>query len=186
VTRFRTDKEHPHGYLPDYLRVAEILGPAATVCEIGVLGGASLSMWQELFPASPAIIGIDRDPAAVWPTGTIRIVAQQDDPALGDQVRQHAPDGCDLIVDDASHVGHLSMATFAWLWPLVRPGGFYIVEDCADRRMFPDWPGWYDVDRRYYGDELSDVIPGLLKALDNGAARVTYTREGLVIIRRLP
>lgn len=183
--RFATDKEHPHGYLPDYLRLAAELGPAAVVCEIGVLGGASLAMWQELFPDG-TVIGVDRDPAAAWPPGTARIVASQEDPELGGMVRQHAPDGCDLIVDDASHIGHLTLAAFAWLWPLVRPGGFYVVEDCADRRMFPDWPGWSDVDSRYTGDELADVIPVLIRALDNGASQVTYTREGLVIIRRMP
>lgn len=185
MTRFSTDKEHPHGYLPDYLRITAEIGPAAVICEVGVLGGASLAMWRELCPDA-VIIGVDRDAGATWPDGTLRVIASQDDPELTERVSALAPGGCDLIVDDASHIGHLTLATFAWLWPLVRPGGYYVVEDWADRRMFPDWPGWSDVDPRYAGDELADVIPVLLKVLDNGASRVTYTREGLVIIQRGP
>jgi len=72
-------------------------------------------------------------PASRWPDGTHRIVANQDHPQLGRLVAAEAPQGCDLIVDDASHIGHLTAATFALLWPLIRPGGFYVVEDWADR-----------------------------------------------------
>lgn len=174
---FDTDKVYPHGYLPDYERLAADLGPAAVVCELGVLTGGSLRMWQHYFPDSAAIIGVDRDPNATWPEGTVRIVAEQDDPELGAKVREHAPDGCDLIVDDASHRGRLTDASFQQLWPLVKPGAFYVVEDCADDRMFPDWP-------RPESDALWDWIHNLIDALDDGAQTVTYTREGLVIIRR--
>ena len=186
MTDFDTDKVHPHGYLPDYERLAGILGPAAVACEAGVLHGGSLRMWQHFFPDSPAIIGVDRDEAATWPEGTVRIVAEQDDPDLGAKVREHAPDGCDLIVDDASHIGHLTAATFAQLWPLVRPGGFYVVEDWADPWVSPHLPRWPDVDPSLAGDELVDYVPSLIAALRDGADQVTYTFEGLVIIRRRP
>ena len=102
MTGFTTDKVTPHGYLPDYLRLAADLGTAAVVCEVGVKGGDSLVMWQHLFPDSPAVIGVDNDPNATWPEGTHRIVAGQDDPGLAEKVREFAPDGYDLIVDDAS------------------------------------------------------------------------------------
>ena len=112
MPRFKTDKDEPHGYIPDYLRLAAEVGPGATVCEVGVLYGDSLVMWQELIPGGQ-IIGIDHDPGSVWPDGTHKIVAQQDDPQLNLKVAGVAPAGCDLIVDDASHIGHLSAATFA-------------------------------------------------------------------------
>jgi cephalosporin hydroxylase len=159
------------------------IGPQAVICEVGVLRGDSLSMWKELVPFG-VIIGIDNDAGAVWPAGTHRIVAEQDDPELGAKVAALAPAGCHLIVDDASHIGHLSAATFAALWPLVRPGGYYVVEDWADRWVFPERIGWADVDPKYIGDELTEYVPELIKALNDGARTVTYTHEGLAIIQR--
>lgn len=184
MTGFTTDKVSPHGYLPDYLRLAADLGTRAVVCEVGVKTGESLVLWQHLFPHSPAIIGVDHDPGSVWPEGTHRIVASQDAPDLGDLVRQSAPGGCDLIVDDASHLGHLSAATFASLWPLVHPGGYYVVEDWADPWVDPSLPRWPQINPEFAGDELVDYVPGLIEALKDGAQTVTYTRQGLAIIRR--
>jgi Methyltransferase domain len=185
VTGFTTDKVDPHGYLPDYLSIAAALPASPVVCEVGVLKGDSLVMWQHLAPGA-RVIGVDRDGDAHWPEGTLRIVAQQDDPQLRDLVAVHAPDGCDLIVDDASHIGHLTAATFASLWPLVKPGGVYVVEDWADPWMFPHLLRWPDVDPSLQGDELIDYVPSLITALNDGAQTVLYTREGLAIIRRRP
>jgi hypothetical protein len=189
VTGFRTDKVHTHGYLPDYLRLAAEIGTTcpsgAVVCEVGVEHGASLEMWQHLFPSS-TVIGVDRAPEAPHIDGTIKVTAQQDDPGLADTIRGHAPGGCDLIVDDASHIGHLSAATFGLLWPLVKPGRYYVLEDWADPWVFPSWARWPDVDPSLAGDELVDYAPQLITALQKDAQTVTYTREGLVIIQKLP
>jgi hypothetical protein len=111
--RFATDKIQ-HGYMPTYLRIAADLGPAARVCEVGVWGGGSLHMWQALFPDG-LVAGVDANPDCRWPDGTHRIVAAQDDPALPVLLAQHAP-AWDLIVEDASHDGALSAATFRLLW----------------------------------------------------------------------
>ena len=178
MTGFATDKVTPHGYLQDYLRIAAELGTHAVVCEVGVLYGDSLVMWQHCFPHG-TVIGVDRDENARWPEGTVRIIAGQEDPGLGGKVREHAPGGCDLIVDDASHRGRQTAATFASLWPLVKPGGYYVVEDWADPWVFPQWP-------RPEADELLGYVPSLIEALRDGAESVTYTRLGLVIILKAP
>jgi hypothetical protein len=182
---FNTDKIAPHGYFPDYMKIAAAIGPSATVCEVGVFNGGSLAMWQHLFPFG-LVIGVDHQPVSTWPEGTVRIDAEQDDPELQDKVRQHAPGGCNLIVDDASHIGHLTAATFTSLWPLVLPGGYYVIEDWADSWVFPSWPRWQDVRPELAGDELIDYVPSLIETLKDGAGEVTYTRLGLVIIRRAP
>jgi hypothetical protein len=189
VTGFTTDKVHLHGYLPDYLKLAADIGvmcpSGAVVCEVGVEHGASLKMWQHLFPGS-TVIGIDRSPEAPHVEGTIKVTAQQDDPGLTAMIAEHAPDGCHLIVDDASHIGHLSAATFDLLWPLVKPGCWYVLEDWADPWVFPGWARWPDIDPSLAGDELVDYVPQMITALKQGAATVTYTRLGLVIIQKLP
>jgi hypothetical protein len=183
MTGFTTDKVAPHGYLPDYLRLAADLGTHAVVCEVGVKAGDSLVLWQHLFPHG-TWIGVDNDPNATWPDGTARIVAEQDDPHLRATVAAHAPGGCDLIVDDASHLGPLTAVTYASLWPLVKPGGYYVVEDWADPWVDPSLPRWSQIDPRWAGHELVDYVPSLITALKDGGQAVTYTWQGLAIIQR--
>jgi hypothetical protein len=43
-------------------------------------------------------------------------------------VRSEAPQ-IDLIIDDASHIGRDQLAMFREMWPHVRPGGVYWIED---------------------------------------------------------
>jgi hypothetical protein len=187
MTGFITDKVEPHGYLTDYLRLAAQLPRDACVCEIGVEHGSSLVLWQHLFPASPAIVGVDRrdeDEMMVWPEGTRKVVSEQDNPTLPALVKGFSPGGFHLIVDDASHIGSLTLTTFGMLWPLVKPGGFYVVEDWADPWVFPDWIRWPALRPELAGDELVDKVPELITALKDGAETVTYTRLGLVIIQK--
>jgi predicted O-methyltransferase YrrM len=47
-------------------------------------------------------------------------------------IDRHFKDGVDLVVDDASHWYEETKATFEIVFPHVRPGGVYVVED-------PDW-----------------------------------------------
>lgn len=123
---YQTDKE-TLGYVPDYRRIAGILGPAARVCEIGVHGGLSLDMWRDLFPQG-LVAGVDFQPGSRWPPGTVQIIAEQTDPELPGMLDEHSP-AWDLIVDDGSHNGARTAATFGMLWPRVAPGGFYVIED---------------------------------------------------------
>lgn len=126
MTTYETDKQVV-GYIPEYQRIARILGPAARVCELGVLRGLGLLMLQDMYPEG-LVAGIDFSPYSHWPEGTRRIVASQDDPRLPGLLGEHSPQW-DLIIDDASHKGHLTRETFRLLWPMVAPGGFYVIED---------------------------------------------------------
>ena len=38
----------------------------------------------------------------------------------------------DLIVEDATHELENTLLTMFWLWPFVRPGGLYVVEEFAN------------------------------------------------------
>jgi hypothetical protein len=123
---YETDKE-VLGFVPEYQRIAGILGPAARVCEIGVLNGLGLAMLQDMYPDG-IVAGVDFNPASHWPEGTVRIVTNQADPDLPAMLAKHSGEW-DLVIDDASHRGSLTKILFKTLWPLVAPGGFYVVED---------------------------------------------------------
>lgn len=171
---YDTDKV-AQGYMPAYNGIADMLGSAAKVCEIGVFQGGSLATWRDLFPQG-LIAGVDFSPTAVWPEGTIKIVSAQDDPGLPYALRGHA-EQWDLIVDDASHDGTLTGATLELLWPLVSPGGFYVIEDWFVG--FPEYAG------ACKSPEMLELAQDLLDRLRPGTdtESVSY-RYGMAIIRK--
>lgn len=169
--KFATDKL-THGYLPTYLRIAARLGPAARVCEIGVQAGHGLDLFQALFPDGLAA-GVDCDAACQWPPGTVPVICAQDDPALPGRLAQHSP-AWDLIVDDASHDGKLTAATFRLLWPLVAPGGFYVIED-----WMVGLGGWG------FDQSMLTCVQGLLTLLTrDGDVEDITCRYGLAVLRK--
>ena len=171
-----TDKEAT-GYLPSYLEIAARLGPAARVCEIGVMNGGSLLMWQDIFPRG-LIAGIDFNPTSHWPPGTIAIVAEQADPGLPAMLAAHAP-AWDLIVDDGSHNGGKTAATFDLLWPLISPGGYYVIEDWF--LGLPLWltTGCWNTGPRAGSPEINACYdPGMLRVVQDLLTRLDEPFRG--------
>lgn len=121
-----TDKI-PLGFMDVYTPIARELGPAANVCELGVAYGGSLELWQHIFTEG-TIAGVDNYPDAIWAEGTIKIVCDQADPGLPGILSKHKAKW-DLIIDDASHQADLTTASLNNLWSLVRPGGYYCIEN---------------------------------------------------------
>jgi len=139
----------PHYYLSVYERYfAEWADKAINLLELGVHRGGSLEMWAEYFPKGN-IVGLDlKDIIEVDLSGNPVIVdgktvikqfssdrivsrkgSQVDRSFLNDLSAECAPGGWDIIMDDCSHVGELSLASFLALFPLLKIGGLYIVED---------------------------------------------------------
>jgi hypothetical protein len=130
--RHGTDKSRIcHNYLPVY---EQFFGPLRdepiTLLELGVQNGYSLRTWREYF-TSATIVGVD-----IWPPipdlglpNTVCYKSDQTDLGLPKLLARHAP--FDIIIDDASHLSINTIASFELLWPLVKPGGIYIIEDLA-------------------------------------------------------
>jgi len=174
--RFHTDKVS-QGYLPVYLRLAALTGMSGRVCEIGVWQGESLRMWQALFPGG-IVAGVDSDPEARWPQESVKIVASQDDENLPERLAGISPEGWDLIVDDASHDGILTSLTWELLWPLVVPGGYYVVEDW--------FVGLSSQTHRGYGDSMRWTAQSFLDLLDSRDSELESAeyRYGMIILRK--
>lgn len=100
--------------------------------ELGVDRGGSLRFWKDYMPEA-IITGVDSD--------ITRVINRDDSIHLyqGDQTdvaflsqcaAMTAPDGWDIIIDDASHIG---LATKISFWHLfenhLKPGGYYFIED---------------------------------------------------------
>jgi hypothetical protein len=58
-------------------------------------------------------------------------IGDQTDPTLLAKIADTAKKigGYDVIIDDGGHHAHQMIASFQALWPAIKPGGIYVVED---------------------------------------------------------
>jgi len=129
---------------PDFIRnYIECLNGQAidNMVEVGVKhGGSAIFFWHflqlkklcciELNPAAPSLTSYINDNNLSTSIHTHFGVNQAERKALRDIVTSDFSGNLiDLVVDDASHIYSPSLATFETLFPLIRPGGLYILED---------------------------------------------------------
>ncbi len=96
--------------------------------EIGVADGNSLLAWREVFPQA-LIVGMDLNPPCFSMTVS-RVEFHLADQRLCEDCDRVAKDRqFDLIVDDASHQPADILVCLLWMWPHLRPGGIYVIED---------------------------------------------------------
>jgi hypothetical protein len=131
-----TDKAWHHNYTPRYeAALQDLRDHQITLLELGIggddnptAGGQSLRMWAEYF-TNGHIIGLDLYPKVLdMPTNVSIYAGSQNDPAVLSGIHDNHGD-FDIVIDDASHVSSLTIASFELLWPRLKPGGFYVVED---------------------------------------------------------
>jgi hypothetical protein len=130
-----TDKYGLHHYTPVYEALARPLRrkPVALL-ELGVggyaerPGGESLLMWAAYFRKG-RIYGIDVEDKTALSRGRIKVFqcSQSDRPRLEALAREIGP--FDFVIDDGSHVNADQIESFRILWPFVKDGGWYVVED---------------------------------------------------------
>jgi len=117
----------------DYLRHYEMLFAQfrrrpINLIEIGVQRGASLRVWKWYFSAAQ-IVGIDIDPACAALAGeriAIETGDQTDGPFLDAVCDKYPPS---IVIDDGSHLAEHIIVTFERIFPLLAPGGLYVIED---------------------------------------------------------
>lgn len=107
------------------------------ILEVGMFEGGSLVLFDKLYNPKK-LVGIDIRSDPIEPLERYRENREhittfhglsQNDPELPDTLGSEFPEGVDLIVDDASHHYELSQATFHLCFPLLNPGGLYVIED---------------------------------------------------------
>jgi predicted O-methyltransferase YrrM len=126
-----TDKSSAHH---DYLRHYESYlrlqtNPIQTLLEIGVYDGASLRTWHEFLPDT-RIVGIDIDPrckAFEDKNVTVELCDQSDVTQLTRIGVNYGP--FDVVIDDGSHIWSHQILSFETIFPFVRSGGLFIIED---------------------------------------------------------
>jgi SAM-dependent methyltransferase len=135
--------------------------------ELGVHKGGSLLMWKDYFTRGE-IAGLDVKPVEVEDkSGRIRVYAgDQRDTQLLDRIgRQCAPDGFDIVIDDASHIAAFTKVSFWHLFEHhLKPGGVFVIEDWR----VGYWDAWPDGASFEPGSEAKSGWLGRLRRRPNG------------------
>jgi demethylmacrocin O-methyltransferase len=123
-----------HGYTAAYHAFLDPLREREVrLLEIGIGTGASLRMWEEYLP-NARLYAIDEDPAAIAHASerTRVFIGDQTDPAFLAQVAGVTGE-LDVVIDDGSHHPDHQRVSLEALFPHVRDGGLYAIEDlgCA-------------------------------------------------------
>ncbi len=127
--RTGTDKSSAaHGYLRTYDELfGDLRDEPIQLVEFGVRRGASLRMWEEYFTRGQVYAVDVHTSAHRQGTGpsTILVADQAEEASLDRLTRKLRPT---IVIDDGTHVWRHQIATLQKLLPVVRPGGFFVVE----------------------------------------------------------
>lgn len=105
-------------------------GESVTMLEIGVSHGGSLQLWRRYFGPQAKIYAIDVNPecAKLQEPGTRIFIGSQADPEFLRSVAGELPE-LDIVLDDGGHTMQQQLTSMRELFPKVRAGGLYVVED---------------------------------------------------------
>lgn len=143
-TRHGSDKNTHHAYGSPYdslFPTQESRDAVRNVLEVGIASGQSVLAWLDIFP-NATLVGFDKEPvhnpecgstdARIHPLKPrpnrleIRQGNVRDTNALKDAASNRL---FDLIVEDSSHQLDDNLRCLFVLWPFVKPGGIYVVEE---------------------------------------------------------
>ncbi|MGK7886721.1 MAG: hypothetical protein AB4057_19095 [Crocosphaera sp.] len=180
ATYYKSDKWNSHSYAQHYQKHFESLRfEKLNILEIGVgglsdpnSGGASLKMWRDFFPNS-VIYGIDIYDKSGLEEERIKIFQGSQDDAIFLENIVEQVGGFNIIIDDGCHINSYVIKSFKTLFPLLRDGGIYVVEDTQTSywKMFGG-----------NSDDLNSVTTtmGLFKSLVDCLNHEEFDRPGYV------
>jgi predicted O-methyltransferase YrrM len=124
-----------------YLRVYEDIASGfspRSILELGIFQGGSYVLLDKLFkPRRMSAVEINPKPVPPllrYVSGTENrfvhfATSQHDGEMLKQIVLRELADELDLVVDDASHTYEETKTSFEFLFPMLHPGGIYVIED---------------------------------------------------------
>ena len=124
----------PHNYSRHYAELfSSIKNDPLTLLEIGLnvpnrMDCASIQLWLEYFP-NAMIYGVDIKPAFFPHKRTKIFQGNQNDAIFWNDFMTKVPDPFDIIIDDGSHYSLHQQKTLCLLFPQLKEGGTYIIED---------------------------------------------------------
>jgi hypothetical protein len=164
--------------------------------EIGIWDGGSTAFWYEhLRPERLVAIDLQNRKDSAYFRRYVkrnrlerRVLTrwrtdQADRAALQEIVARDLGGELDSVIDDGSHLYAPTRASFETLFPLLPPGGLYIIEDWA----WEHWPEFQDPGHIWAGEEsLTALVYELVAATGSSRTliRSLAVYEGFVVIER--
>lgn len=154
-----------HGYLDHYqCMLADRAQGPMKLLEIGVQHGYSLKTWEECLPQAQ-IFGVDykfhceqkdfaRAKLIDGDASKMDIVAK---------IAATAGTDFDMIIDDASHQSSEMRKLFDLYFDMVKPGGFYVIEDLAC-----GYEPYYGGDEKGTGKSIVAMLKDLIDDIHHG------------------
>lgn len=140
-----------HDYLKRYnFHFYPIREKVKKILEIGVDKGESLYLWEEYFP-NAEIHGLDiNKECEKFNKGRVKI-------HIGDQSNKNFLNDLgeknnffDIIIDDGSHIHDHIIKSFTSLYPFLKNGGYYVVEDVVNNYDTTNFFARYAFGINYY------------------------------------
>ena len=120
-----------HSYISHYYEKVflPLKEKTKTIVEIGVNFGASMRLWHDYFP-NAVIYGIDKNPqwdnTEKYDKKRCKIITGNSNST---STYKSIPKDIDIVIDDGSHKLVDQIRSFGILFPKLRTGGLYIIED---------------------------------------------------------
>lgn len=165
---------------------------------LGIYDGGSSAFWYELFRPQKHIAldikdqtdapyfhhyvksrNLDGRIKTYWKTD------QADKARLRTIVETEFNGPLDLLIDDASHLYRQTRASFEALFPLLVPGGLYIIEDWA----WDHWSEFSSPDHPWASEEpLTRLVVELIEAAGTSTQLISsiLVYQGFVVVERGP
>lgn len=174
----KTDKYGNHSYTPHYINhFRKFKLHKIRLLEIGVggyddpyIGGNSLRMWKSYFPFAK-IFSLDIYDKSFLEERRIKIFQGSQIDELFLHKVLSSTGNLDIIIDDGSHVNEHVIKSFKYLFPKLKKGGIYVVED-TQTSYWEDYGGSSDhLDK-------PGTIYNFFKSLINGLNHEEFIIDG--------
>jgi demethylmacrocin O-methyltransferase len=192
--KYGTDKgsKHPsiegHDYCRHYEKFFEpFREDPIRMVEIGVAGGNSIQTWLEYFPKA-LVLGVDKNKecAVIKDERHKVIYGDQCDPTFWECFKSDYGTDFDLMIDDGDHDHQPISQSFKSMWPAIKRGGLYCIEDvhvfynslCSSGGR--DYLATLSAGIHHTAWPEHMQMPGLLKDID-----LIYQAKGLVILKKV-
>jgi len=158
-------------------------------CNMGYGPGASVDIWDAFFTPGSEIWEAEYNAKCVekhkgsGKLGRVKAVTgDQEDPATLDRWISETGGDFDFVIDDGGHQNSQILASFKKLWPIVKPGGLYFIEDMhvgrrKDMGYSADGAG---------GPVMADVIEAWIDQLIITTGRNFAHNDGQSVVHKLP
>jgi hypothetical protein len=152
-----------------------------SLLEIGINRGGSMRAWKDFF-VNAEIYGIDCRYSPIRrleAEGGERTHAVRINVEDKEKLARFAVDKqFDIIIDDGSHNNHHQIIAFETLWPTIKPGGYYVIEDTA--------VSWNENHIHSSYPILETYLTGLIRPITSAKNDILYMtiRPNMVVFRK--